>query len=376
MTNKKVTAAIVTYNRLALLKESLQAVLNQTDYLSHVIVVNNKSNDGTEEYLATIKDPRVVVYNAPDNLGGAGGFNQAVRLFAEELDDNYVWLMDDDTIVEPDSLKYLVDFIEEHDNVGFVNSVVRWGSRSGNPSWMNVPAPRGFTWQNYLNTENNAIEVVNSTFVSVMFSREMVAMVGLPQKEYFIWGDDMEYTNRIADVNRGYTVLNSIVVHKSKENSMPGDVIREKDESRLWRYGYEFRNRILTGRRINKRDSKNLAKGALKYELPRVLLKRNVKFRMIKAKMIIGGVFRGIHFNPSIEYANIPRKPKRSINAIMRAYQLAHPDERVTLDREIEVIKDVQLNDLKGITKKADKFIKNYEQEQAKEQAKAQKKSN
>lgn len=368
MTNKKVTAAIVTYNRLALLKESLQAVLDQTDYLSHVIVVNNKSNDGTAEYLATIEDPRVVVYNSPDNLGGAGGFNKAVRLFAEELDDNYVWLMDDDTIVEPDALKYLVEFMEENENVGFVNSVVRWGSRNGNPSWMNVPAPRGFTWQSHLNVENNGIEVVNSTFVSVMLSRDMVAMVGLPQKEYFIWGDDMEYTNRIADVNRGYTVLNSIVVHKSKENSMPGDVIREKDESRLWRYGYEFRNRILTGRRINKRDAKNLAKGAFRYELPRVLLKRNVKFRIKKAKMIIGGVFRGLSFNPQIEYANIPRKQKRSINAILRAYQLANPEERVTLDREIEIIKSIQLDDLKGITNKADKFIANYEREQAKAQ--------
>lgn len=365
MTNKKVAAAIVTYNRLALLKESLQAVLNQTDYLSHVIVVNNKSNDGTAEYLATIEDPRVIVYNSPDNLGGAGGFNQAVRLFAEKLDDDYVWLMDDDTIVEPDALKYLVEFIAENEKVGFVNSVVRWGERTGNPSWMNVPAPRGFTWQSHLNSDNKGIEVVNSTFVSVLFSREMVAMVGLPQKEYFIWGDDMEYTNRIADVNRGYTVLNSVVVHKSKENSMPGDVIREKDESRLWRYGYEFRNRILTGRRISKKDARSLAWGALKYELPRVLLKRNVKFRFPKAKMIIGGVFRGIKFNPKIEYAQIPRLQKRSINAIMRAYQLAHPDERITLDREIEIISAFQLNDLKGINAKTDKFIAEYEKEQS-----------
>ena len=52
MTNKNVTAAIVTYNRVDLLKESLSAVLNQTDYLNHVIVVNNKSTDETAEYLA------------------------------------------------------------------------------------------------------------------------------------------------------------------------------------------------------------------------------------------------------------------------------------------------------------------------------------
>ena len=32
MTNKNVTAAIVTYNRVDLLKEALTAVLNQTDF--------------------------------------------------------------------------------------------------------------------------------------------------------------------------------------------------------------------------------------------------------------------------------------------------------------------------------------------------------
>lgn len=364
MTDKKVTAAIVTYNRLALLKESLAAVLNQTDYLSHVIVVNNKSDDGTKEYLATISDPRVLVYNSPENLGGAGGFNQAVRLFMEQLDDDYVWLMDDDTMVEPDALKYLVDFMDEHQHVGFVNSVVRWGARNGNPSWMNVPAPRVFTWQTALNYDNPGIEVVNSTFVSVMFSRAMVNKVGLPQKEYFIWGDDMEFTNRIADVDRGYTVVKSVAVHKSKENSMPGDIIREKDGSRLWRYRYEFRNRVLTARRISKREMRLVAWGALRYELPRVLLKRNIKFRWQKAGMIINGVFKGLAFNPEIEYVNgKPKEPIRSINALLRAYQLANPDERVTLDRELEIIDTYQLDDLRGKTAKADQFIADYKKD-------------
>ncbi|MCM0582321.1 glycosyltransferase family 2 protein [Weissella diestrammenae] len=366
MSNKQVTAAIVTYNRLDLLKESLAAVLNQTEYLSHVIVVNNLSTDGTAAYLDTIQDERVIVYNSTENLGGAGGFNKAVQLFAEKLDDEYVWLMDDDTIVEPDALVHLVDFIEDNEHVGFVNSVVRWGTKDGHPSWMNVPAPRGFTWQSPLNSDNPGVEVVNSTFVSVLFSRQMVSMIGLPQKEYFIWGDDMEYTNRIADVNRGYTVLKSVVVHKSKENSMPGDIVREVDASRLWRYAYEFRNRILTARRISKRDMRHSALGAIRFELPRVLLKRNVKYRWQKAKMIVGGVWRGIWFNPKIEFAaGMQSSDVRSINAILRAYQLAHPTERMTLDREIELINHCQLEDLKGINQATDRFIMDYKVQMA-----------
>lgn len=358
MTGKKVSAAIVTYNRLDLLKESLGAVLGQTKYLNHVIVINNKSNDGTKEYLSSLKDERLVVFNSEDNLGGAGGFNQAVRLFAEKTDDDYVWLMDDDTIVQPDALEHLVDFVEEHDHVGFVNSQVRWGSLEGNPSWMNVPAPRGFTWQMYMTPKNPAVEVVNSTFVSVMFSRKMVAMIGLPQKEYFIWGDDMEYTNRIADVDRGYTVLKSIAVHKSKENSMPGDIVKEKDESRLWRYDFEFRNRVLTARRISKHEYMHTVINGFRFDLRFVLFNKNVKFRFTKAKMIIRGIFKGIFFNPEIEYAEgLTRIPKRSINALFKARYLTMPNEIFTLDDDVKVINESKLTDFKGHTVAADKFI-------------------
>lgn len=358
MTNKNVTAAIVTYNRVDLLKEALTAVLNQTDYLNHVIVVNNKSTDETADYLATVTDPRVIVYNSEENLGGAGGFNKAVRLFAEETQDDYVWLMDDDTIAEPDALKYLVDFITENDHVGFVNSVVRWGSRDGHPSWMNVPAPRAFTWQYHMHQENPGIEVVNSTFVSVLFSRKTVAMVGLPQKEYFIWGDDMEYTNRIADVNRGYTVLKSIVVHKSKENTMPGDIVREQDDSRLWRYNYEYRNRVLTARRVSKHELLRTVVNALRYDLRAVLFGGHVKYRWQKVKMIVSGTFRGIQFNPDIEYvAGLREYDVRSINKLLRARYLSDPQAIITLDQDIDFIENYTYEDFLNKTPEADKYI-------------------
>lgn len=363
MSDKKVAAAIVTYNRLELLKESLDAVLNQTDYLEHVIVVNNKSTDGTAEYLNSIDDSRLVVYNSEDNLGGAGGFNMAVRLFAEQTSDDYVWLMDDDTIVQPDALKYLVDFAEENDKVGFVCSQVRWGSLDGRPAWMNVTAPRDFTWQLMLNNvDNPAVEVVNSTFVSVMFSRKMVQMVGLPQKEYFIWGDDMEYTNRLADINRGYMVIKSIAVHKSKENTVPGDIVREIDDTRLWRYDYEYRNRVLTARRIGKREMLRTVTGAFRWDLRYVLLRKNVKFRSKKVKAIVSGIWRGIRFKPAIEYPDgLERLPKRSINNILKAHFLAYPNKRMSLDDDLDLIQNAKETDFKGITKEADNFIASIE---------------
>lgn len=339
-----VSAVIVTYNRLELLKESLAAVLNQTGgYLKHVIVVNNNSTDGTADYLATLDDDRIIVKNLTENVGGSGGFNEGVREFGEKTTDDAVWLMDDDTLPEPDALKVLVEYVQRHPKVGFVNSNVRWQSKDGVPSWMNVVAPRGFFWPLAMTNGENAVEVVNSTFVSVMIPRFVVEQIGLPQKEYFIWGDDIEYTNRAADVYRGYFLPDSVVVHKSKENTTPGDVVQEEDASRLWRYDYEFRNRLLTTRRIFGRKAMlKQSLRTLRYEFL-ALFRPTVKFRWRKVRSIVKGTWQGLFFNPSIEYLH-GEKPTfvRSINAIeaKRHEMVAAGDESVKHleNEEVEAI--------------------------------------
>lgn len=315
----QVSAAIVTYNRLSLLKESLSAVLSQdTTYLHHVIVIDNHSNDGTAEWLDALDDPRLIIKHLDNNLGGAGGFNAAVREFGENTIDDAIWLMDDDTIPQIDALSTLAKFAQSHPKIGFVNSNVRWQTLDGVPAWMNVVAPRGFFWSKLMTRDENAVEVVNSTFVSVLIPRYVIEQIGLPQKEYFIWGDDIEYTNRAADVHRGYFLPNSVVIHKSKVNATPGDIVEEHDQTRLWRYDYEFRNRLLTARRVGGNVAVyHSIRHTLRHDFSKLFFRSNVKFRFKKIKSVFFGTIKGLFFNPPIEYL-FDKKPSftRSINAI------------------------------------------------------------
>lgn len=324
--SNSVCAVIVTYNRLELLKESIAAVLQQNlDNLKHLIIINNKSTDGTAEYLKTLNDKRLIIVNSTENLGGAGGFNLGVKKFITETNDDHVWLMDDDTIPTDSALQQLLNFGEKLDyKFGFLSSNVRWQTANGKPSYMNVTAPRGLKWPMYLsNTGIDAVEVVNSSFVSVLLSREIVKLIGYPQKEYFIWGDDIEYTNRAADIYRGYMVVSSIAVHKSKENSEPGNLLDEKDKSRLWRYKYDCRNKCLTEQRINRLGKFRVVKHAFVNTLPRLVLKKNIKYRLKKINILLLGTFKGIFFNPAIEYVD-GKKPKnvRSIKKIEKLTKL------------------------------------------------------
>ena len=56
-----IAAVVVTYNRLALLKECLDAISRQTYQVYKMVVVNNASTDGTTEFLQKIDNKHLFV---------------------------------------------------------------------------------------------------------------------------------------------------------------------------------------------------------------------------------------------------------------------------------------------------------------------------
>ena len=104
---RNVTAIVVTYNRLPLLKQCLAALRAQTVQGFTVLLVDNASTDGTADYIKTLAMPGLVCRNPGKNLGGAGGFAYGIRA-AAELGCEAVWIMDDDTLPEPDALAALL----------------------------------------------------------------------------------------------------------------------------------------------------------------------------------------------------------------------------------------------------------------------------
>lgn len=301
MSEVTVSAVIVTYNRLPLLKKAIQKVLNQrTQALKHLIIVNGASSDGTREYLDSLSDRRLIVVHLSENVGGAGGFNQGMRQFYEKTSDEFVWVMDDDSMPSENALGKLLSMFEANPSAGWGASKVTWVD--GNFAKMNIPGTMtGHRDRIYSGTEN-WVQIKNATFVSTIFKRELIKQIGLPQKEYFIWGDDMEFTQRASQQMSGYYVQDSIVVHESQFNAKPGDIVGEKLDARLPRYLYEYRNRILTSRRRHKRSKmlKTLVHSAL--DLLRTLLSPGVSYRGRKLLIIIKGTYRGLKFNPQIEY--------------------------------------------------------------------------
>ena len=244
----KICCVIVTYNRKQLLVECINSILQQTINVNNIIVVDNNSNDGTDELLQENNLMDKITYKKlTKNIGGAGGFNFGI---GESLKDIYdwVWIMDDDSIPTKTALEELLNAqsILKDENISFLCSKVI----GMNNEEMNLPlisernTENGYPiWMKYL--DKSIVEVKAATFVSVLIKTEAVKKVGLPWKEFFLWGDDIEYTLRLNKYfGPGYVVGKSIVIHK-RVNARNISLVEESNSNRITLYKYKYRNDIL-----------------------------------------------------------------------------------------------------------------------------------
>ena len=295
--SNEVAIVVVTYNRKILLKECIRALLNQ-DYDNYkILIIDNASSDGTKDYIKNeLKEKKVYYENTGANIGGAGGFNYGMKR-AYELGCDYMWLMDDDCIVKKDSLKKLLEADKIlNGNYGFLSSKVLWTDNT--LCNMNKQKFTKDFKKNKFLCEKGLLKTYYASFVSFFIKKEVVEEVGLPIKDFFIWGDDIEYSNRISKKYDNYMVDNSVVIHKT--NSNVGSNIAIDNKESLSRYNYAYRNECVVARENGiKGRARQFAK--VNYNILKVLIKsKDVKLKRIK--IIINSSIKGIRFKPEIEY--------------------------------------------------------------------------
>lgn len=295
-----IAGVVVTYNRLELLKQNIEALLAQT-VSCDILLVDNASTDGTGEAMQTLAQTGKIRYcNTGANLGGAGGFNYGMR-WAVEAGYDYVWLMDDDTLPQPDALEKLLEadqLLGGPENYGFLSSAVLW--TDGHECAMNRQKIVKDFYRHVELLKHGIIRIQQATFVSLLIPREIILQFGLPIKEFFIWGDDIEYTRRIAvRGNRPcFLIGQSQVVHAMKENN--GSSIATDCKERIGRYRYAFRNEAFLYR---KEGFKGICYyiGKCGVNFLRVLAWAPDQ-RLKRCGIILISMAKGLIFCPQIEY--------------------------------------------------------------------------
>src|SRR5258708_18289881 len=116
----KVSAAIATYNRGAMVVQAIESLLAQTRPPDEIVVVDDASTDATWETLLNIalREPRLRIFRQEHNTGGVDNSNRA---FEETTGDVLAWCGDDDRWL-PGHLEQSLAFLDAHPEIGLVHS--------------------------------------------------------------------------------------------------------------------------------------------------------------------------------------------------------------------------------------------------------------
>lgn len=104
----RIIAVTVNWNRYQDTLECIKSLEEQTCPLEKILVVDNGSQNNEADIFDSIGKPVSCIRSAV-NLGFAGGYNLGIR-YALESNPDYVLILNNDTIADPDMVKELIKF--------------------------------------------------------------------------------------------------------------------------------------------------------------------------------------------------------------------------------------------------------------------------
>lgn len=256
MSAPKVCAVVVTYNRRELLIECLEALARQTLPVGRVIIVDNASTDGTLAAVAECEAAGAlnIGYIAmEDNVGDSGGFAVGIDEALSEGRCEWLWILDDDAIAEPDALATMLEAPQARAPEtaamctamrsvdGHWQTEHRGRYRRGRP----LPLAAG-------EYSRGAVEIDFAGYAGLLVRRDAAEAAGLPKSEFFIWVGDLEWCLRLRRRGTLWLIPESTIVHKDQNPQVPVGRFARLAELRrsfrgmpdveIWRHIYCFRN--------------------------------------------------------------------------------------------------------------------------------------
>ncbi len=211
-------AIVVTHNRCNLLKRCLKSLQSQSIKLSDILVIDNGSTDGTKDLLNKF-DIKVI---HQENLGSAGGWHTGLKY---ALDNGFeaAWLMDDDGYPDQKAYEILKNnftkntacissvLISENDNSKFVFPFPILDTK-GFPKLAikkrNIISRREF---DLLSKEERYpwVHLFNGALISI----NTVKKIGNVNKDYFLYGDEVDYFFRLRTSGKVFSISKALHFH-------------------------------------------------------------------------------------------------------------------------------------------------------------------
>ena len=215
-------AVIVTYNRKELLSHNIESLLRQTKYIDKIFIVDNCSIDGTYEYLCEKKwigNEQFQYIKTKENIGGAGGFFVGTKA-AFEAGADWIILMDDDgAATDQYTFEKIMDVAEDLYSKNVANHKLFLNALVHKENLLSFKIRNMYTVEEAVkNAENRMLINAANPFNGTVVSKELVAEIGYPNKDFFIKGDEVNDKQRALDAGAYVaTVVDAKYTHPRPE---------------------------------------------------------------------------------------------------------------------------------------------------------------
>lgn len=253
-----VVAVVVTYGeRRYFLEKTISALINQN--IEKIIIVQNGIHWDIEKTINIAQKKTIKILRKKNNTGSAGGYRYGLK-YAQKIGAEYIWLIDDDNIPEKDCLYNLKINLKEYYKKTQKNLVMVAAMRKSTKKQLET-SQKNLKYDAFLNFHIKDIpekilrkifkvtkhkqtfceqELFMAPYSGLLFHSSILDRIGLPKKEFLLYGDDGEFTLRHTD-NGGhiYVISNAIISDAQESWNSPS---RQKNSLAIWlTQGDDFR---------------------------------------------------------------------------------------------------------------------------------------
>ncbi|MBR5325877.1 MAG: glycosyltransferase family 2 protein [Prevotella sp.] len=225
----KLSIVIVSYNVRTYLEQCLQSVQKALEGIEgEVFVVDNRSEDDSVAVVRT-DYPWVRLIESPENVGFARANNIAIRQSEAE----YVLLLNPDTVVEEDTLRQSLAFMDAHPEAGGAGVMMHNAdgtlapeSRRAIPTpWVSCLKMLGFTKRYYMShlpwDQPSQIEVISGAFC--LLRKKALDEIGLLDETFFMYGEDIDLSYRLLKGGWQNWYLPYSIIHFKGKSTQKSD---------------------------------------------------------------------------------------------------------------------------------------------------------
>ena len=230
----KLSVIILNYNVRYFLEQcirSVQIAIRNMD--AEIIVIDNDSKDGSCDMVKNFF-PSVKLIENYENLGFSKANNQAVAVATGE----YLCILNPDTAVAEDTFQKAFEYAECINNMGALGVYLMDGTGNFLPeSKRNLPTPKvslmkltGFSNKYYSKlkeTESGEVDVLVGAFM--LLKRSLYNQVGGFDEDYFMYGEDIDLSYKIAQAGyKNHYLGSTTVLHYKGESTQKDEVYFER----------------------------------------------------------------------------------------------------------------------------------------------------